>query len=86
MKDEKIVYWKDETLAEWLKEYKEKHGRYPEKPIYCDYRSVEHFAKEIIMYASEETDEWTVVEYDEVLHGKITEDRYHKFVPYRGNN
>ena len=86
MKDYRLNYWKDESLADWLARYKEEHGRYPEKPIYCDYRSEEKFQKEIVLYPSDTTDEWAVEDYDVQKHGKITEDAYHIFVPYKGRN
>lgn len=85
MKDDNIRYWKDESLADWIKRYREEHGRNPEKPIYCDYRSIEEFQREIILIPSQNTEEWMVEDYEAEKHGEIDE-RYHKFIPYRGRN
>lgn len=84
-KGQKIVYRKDESLSDWLEKYKEEHGTLPTKPIYCDYRSVEGFEKEILLMADGTSGNWAVVDYNAEEHGPL-DDRYHKFIPYSGRN
>ena len=80
-----IVYKKDESLAGWVARYTEEHGHPPKKPIYCDYRTVDEFKREIVIMADGTLGDWMVVDYDYELHGEIDE-RYHKFIPHSGNN
>lgn len=84
-KKDEVTWVKDESLADWIARYTEENGHPPKKPIYCDYRTVPNFKREIIIHADGTMGDWLVEDYSVSEHGEI-DDRYHKFVPYSGRN
>lgn len=69
------------TVAEWLTAYVEKHGHFPTKPIYLDYRALPSVRKELIMTFDEHDRAWSN-DYNKEKHGEINETNFHVFIPF----